>query len=91
MSNTRIYIVESDSGQPRLIDASSQAAARSHAARSTFRVRVPAQIELYDLAQSGVKVESAHGGGISDESRSAIAQVPTRLDHIEEVGGPADV
>jgi len=53
----RIYAVYHGT-EARLVRAKSRAQALSHAAQTTFNVRVAGQDELVDLISQGTKVES---------------------------------
>lgn len=55
---TRIYKVTQD-GNRRLVRAATQAAARSHVAKSTISVEIPSPDELYEMGASGIRVEEA--------------------------------
>lgn len=54
----RIYLVTQNNTQ-RLIRANNQAAARSHAARSTITVKVASVDESIELTAKGIKVEDS--------------------------------
>ena len=71
-NKTRLYRVKSAS-QTRLIEAASQASARSYVARKEYAVDIPAQHEIYAMARDGIQIELAVEE-LSETSRNAIAQ-----------------
>jgi hypothetical protein len=54
-----IYLVTGPDGKERLVDASTQAGARSHAARKDYKVTVASQADLFRIAKAGGDVEAA--------------------------------
>ena len=72
-SKSRLYQVTTPTAI-RLIEAPNVARAISHAARTDFSARIPAQHEIYALARDGVMIEVAGEIELSDETRNAVAQ-----------------
>lgn len=67
MSNTRIYIVTNAVGMPaRLVEASTQAAARNHATRNMVTVKAATAKDVAALLKQGVNLEIA-GAEVPDE------------------------
>lgn len=58
---TRIYAVrdKSHNGIIALVDATSQAAARSHIARKSFGIELASQRDVIEATKAGVEVEEA--------------------------------
>lgn len=57
---TRPYLIRrrDGTGAPRMVEASSQAAALRHVAVDTYAVEVPSAIEAIRLMQTGVEIET---------------------------------
>ena len=68
MSNTRVYLIESnletEPGQNMLVEASSAAQALRHAVQGAFACRVATTLEVAAIIGGGGKLEKAGGDNV---------------------------
>lgn len=60
--NTRIYIVQGpNEAKPRMVEASSQAAAIGYVIRGSYTAKVANAMTVHELTSNGTKLEKAGG------------------------------